>query len=162
MYDPYSLSREVTRKLPERSQYYCPKCGRPKRPSSECQVCGSKPGLFRYVPEKKNQATTQSANISKGGTHGSSAEMKGAKTEKAITLALESRDGAGIIVRGSGKKINDEKVCRCCKKTVKPVWRFMETDRGMAYLCKPCATDARARSKKTDAMDYRLPGSFRG
>lgn len=140
--------------MPAQIRYRCPECGKPKLRYADCGACGSKSPRYKYVPPKIPRDSSQPP------VRGVPPLKKPEKSLKAIARALESRDGAEIIAWGRGKKFDREAECRCCKKTANPVWRYMNTSHGLAYLCTPCATKARARAKKTDAMDYRLPGSF--
>jgi hypothetical protein len=67
---------------------------------------------------------------------------------------------ATIFVYERGKRVDESRACESCKKEARPVWRFWNTDRGALYLCKGCMELARERSKKSDALDHRIPGDF--
>lgn len=89
-----------------------------------------------------------------------SGKRNSGKRSRAASSAPDSSPGFRIAITGRGKKIDQERECSCCKKPVRPVWRYWTTDETLAYLCQPCVKAVRDRAKKTDAMDYRVPGSF--
>jgi len=133
----------------------CPQCGKPKRRYVACTHCGY--SYRQTTPEsltKKNarEARTEwSARETHAVSHGNRSRQVGG--------GLAKRPAA-ITVYDRGRRVSESKNCESCKQLSKPVWRFWETDRGMVYLCADCTKRAREHSRKTDAMDYRVPGDF--
>ena len=78
-------------------------------------------------------------------------------------MSVEAQPGHVVLYNRRGRKVDAEKPCDECGRPSRPVWRYWETDRGMAYLCRECRATAMARSEKTDALDHRIPGDlYRG
>jgi hypothetical protein len=156
----------------------CPQCGRPKRQLVACQHCGyiylgatihrgrsgTRPALTRETPELETPVGTR---YTEGGR---SAERRSfpvrartadpAGDNRKATTCAESRPGFVAVYSKRGKRVDDDKRYDECGRVCQPVWRFWETDRGMVYLCKDCKPKVLARSARTDALDYRVPGDF--
>lgn len=123
-----------------------------------CPHCG-----YSYIQSTQRRAKKPAAAKTAAAASPSQKTKTGAETtqrQKRKKPPTTAQRGIGITVYEKGKRVNEAKVCEACKKSVIPVWRFWNTDRGMIYLCQPCAKQVREASRKTDAMDHRVAGDF--
>lgn len=155
----------------------CPRCGSPKRQLLACTHCG-----YSYLEEtrtgrrRSRRQPRSSAGNAAGRYDGRSGLTREQRRDRVFSPANHNTpqqpgnsgstrrisDGPKLVelYDRRGQRVDAQKRCNGCGRHSRPVWRFWNTSIGMAYLCKECKIKALDRSKRTDALDHRLPGSF--